>query len=96
MRFEVLVLTTVLGTVSAPSTGAGAQIDQKKAPAQQIEEALSALPESMREDATVEGFDDSGNLVVLREGSSSITCRADDPGVRAWIVHCYRRSSKRS
>ena len=26
---------------------------------------------------------------MLREGSSSITCRADDPSVRAWIVHCY-------
>ena len=89
MRIEVLVLTTVLGMVSAPPTGAGAQIEQKKAAEQQIEEALSALPESMREDATVKGFDESGSLVVLREGSSAITCRADDPSVRAWIVHCY-------
>ena len=90
MRVEVLVLTTALGLgMSAASEGAGAQIEQKKAAEQQIEEALSALPESMREDATVKGFDESGSLVVLREGTSSITCRADDPSVRVWIVHCY-------
>ena len=81
MRIDSLVLTTVLGMVNAPPTGAGAQIDQKKAADQQIEEALSALPESMREDATVKRFDESGSLVVLREGSSAITCRTDDPRV---------------
>ena len=89
MRIDVLIVTTVLGDRERAVHRCRSSNRTEKAAEQQIEEALSALPESMRADATVKGFDDSGSLVVLREGSSSITCRADDPSVRAWIVHCY-------
>lgn len=57
--------------------------------AQQIEEALSALPEALREDATVYGYDADNQLVQLREGRGDITCRADDPTVRSFIIECY-------
>ena len=85
---RIAALTAVLLSAS----NADAQIDQTKSPEQQIEEALSALPETMRENVQVEGFDEDGNLVVHREGTSHITCRADDPEVRAWVVSCYPKS----
>jgi hypothetical protein len=73
----------VLGLLVTP------QIDQRKTPEQQIEEAVSALPPSMQDDAAVMGYDEAGALVELRAGTNGITCRADDPTVRAWIVVCY-------
>lgn len=85
-RITAVAVATVFSAVSH------AQIDQKKAPEQQVDEALSALPESMREDVTVKGFDESGALVVLREGTSDLECRSDDPAVRSWVVTCYPKS----
>jgi len=88
----------IIATMAAVTIGFGAsaygQIDQTKTEEEQIEEALSALPDSMREDVAVRGFDASGNPVLLREGSSAIECRADDPNVRAWSVTCYPPSLK--
>lgn len=88
MKIRFIVLAVVLGM----SSGVFAQIDQHKTPEQQIEEALSALPESLQDDVRVEGFDEAGNPTVLREGSSHIICHADDPNVRAWTVSCFPKS----
>lgn len=88
VRFELIGVVIVLAT---PWLAFG-QINQVKTPEQQIEEALSALPESMRDDVAVHGFDEAGEPAVLREGSSHIACRADDPNVRAWAVTCYPES----
>ena len=87
MRLAIATPFVVLGSLLA-SAGA-AQIDQKKSAEEQIEEALSALPESLRDDVRVKGFDDAGELVVLRDGTAALECRADDPSVRAWQVVCY-------
>lgn len=88
MKAKFIVLVAALIT-----TGVGfAQIDQQKTPEQQIEESLSALPESLRDDVRVEGFDESGNPVTLREGTSHIICHADDPNVRSWTVTCFPKS----
>ena len=46
----------------------------------------------MRDDVRVEGFDEAGNPVTLREGTSHIACRADDPNVRSWTVTCFPKS----
>lgn len=91
-EFVVLVLALIILCVAFAPCGAFAQIDQNKTPEQQIEEALSALPESMRDDVTVEGFDGDGSPITLQEGSSHIVCHADDPNVRAWTVTCFPRS----
>tara|TARA_Y100001949_G_C15917164_1_gene299558 strand:- start:8 stop:577 length:570 start_codon:yes stop_codon:yes gene_type:complete len=57
---------------------------------QQIEEAVNPLPESMRESAAVWGYDDAGTLVLLREGTSNISCIANDASVlRGYVVTCY-------
>ena len=92
MFIVLVVALVVMGVVgSAPSVGS-AQIDQQKSPEQQIEEALGALPESMRDDVRVEGFDEVGDPVTLREGTSHIICHADDPRVRSWTVTCFPKS----
>ena len=70
----------------------GTVLGQDDSTAQQIEEALAALPETLREDATVHGYNASNELVTLQEGSGDITCRADDPSVRSFIVACYPSS----
>ena len=65
-KFIVLAVTLVILFVGFTPYVVIAQIDQKKTPEQQIEEALGALPESMRDDVRVEGFDEAGNPVTLR------------------------------
>ena len=60
-------------------------------PERQIVEALSPLPETMREGVAVKGFSDAGDFVTLREGTGLITCLADDPAVRAFTVTCYHQ-----
>ena len=92
VKFIVLVVTLVISGLSFASGLGFAQIDQQKTPEQQIEESLSALPESLRDDVRVEGFDESGNPVTLREGTSHIVCHADDPNVRSWTVTCFPES----
>lgn len=82
----------VIATVLVMTSDALAQIDQQKTAEEQIEEALSALPESLRQGVRVDGFDDAGNPTTLREGTSHIVCRADDPNVRAWAVTCFPKS----
>ena len=91
-KFIVLVVGLVILGVGFTPYVVFAQIDQKKTPEQQIEEALDALPESMRDDVKVEGFDEAGDPVILREGTSHITCHADDPNVRSWTVTCFPKS----
>ncbi|MDP6608798.1 MAG: hypothetical protein QF463_07015 [Vicinamibacterales bacterium] len=80
-----VVVSVVVGLTP---TGAAAQPVSAE---QQIEEGLSPLPEAMRDDAAVKGYDASGALVTLREGAGLLTCIADDPAVRAYTVTCFHR-----
>jgi hypothetical protein len=58
----------------------------------QIEAAVQAAPESMRDDATVRGYTDDGTITTLREGSGSLVCLADDPTDDGFHVSCYHES----
>ncbi|MEZ4416289.1 MAG: hypothetical protein R3E10_11140 [Gemmatimonadota bacterium] len=60
--------------------------------AQQITAALLAAPEEKRDAATVLGFDRSGALVTLRQGSGDLVCLADTPGDDTFSVACYHES----
>ena len=55
----------------------------------QIKTAVLAAPEDQRENATVYGYDDSGNLVPLRKGNGNLICIADDPAQKGVNVACY-------
>lgn len=69
---------------------------QIKSPALQIEESIRALPYSMRENATVIGFNQQGERVVLKNGTNDMTCWADSPGPDspkgAFYVVCFPKS----
>jgi len=58
---------------------AGLQANAGPSADQQIHESLRALPESLRDGATVVGYNDSGERVTLKKGSNGMTCWADDP-----------------
>jgi len=55
----------------------------------QIKSAVMAAPESMRDDATVFGYNDQGELILLRESSGGLTCLADNPSNKGFSVSCY-------
>jgi len=58
----------------------------------QILGATAAAPEDRREGAEVLGYDEQGDLVVLRQGSNELICMADEPGDELFRVACYHRS----
>lgn len=106
-----LLLVLVAGTVAfglARSGSAGIGLDQHVAAASEeemdaeakIENAMTAAPSSISADATILDFemDDAGKFVVLREGSNSWSCFADQPGTpsndpmcldQAWMDWMY-------
>lgn len=55
-----------------------------------IAEAVSALPEVMRDGAEVRAFRD-GELVKIREGTNGLVCLGDDPAREGWHVACYHK-----
>ncbi len=59
---------------------------------QQVAAAVKPLPEEKQEGATVKGYDETGDLVTLREGSSELICLADDPADDRFHVACYHES----
>lgn len=57
----------------------------------QIRTAVLAAPEEEREACEVLGYNDSGELITLREGSNNLICLADDPAKDGFSVACYQR-----
>ncbi|SDL34516.1 hypothetical protein SAMN04488034_103262 [Salinimicrobium catena] len=60
-------------------------------PEVQIKTAVLAAPEDLRDGAMVYGYDDSGKMVVLREGTNNLMCLADDPAKKGISVSCYSK-----
>lgn len=90
-----LALSGATGLAQAP---AGAPADAPNKPvtiapaAQQIAAALLPAPADMRASATVLGYDASGKLVTLRQGTGALVCLASDPRREQFHVACYHRS----
>lgn len=57
----------------------------------QIKTAVLAAPEDQRDNAMVYGYDNSGKMVVLREGTNNLVCLADDPNKEGISVSCYSK-----
>jgi hypothetical protein len=73
-------------------TPAGAALSaQAKSDVRQIADAVSPLPEPMREAAAVRGYRGDG-LVPLRDGTNGMICLADDPGREGFHAACYHQS----
>lgn len=56
---------------------------------QQITAAVAAAPQAMRDSAAVLGYDSTGEIITLREGTNELTCLADNPGDERFHVACY-------
>ena len=79
--------TCFLGlTIAAPSAAA-----QQKPVAHQVAEAVSPLPEPLRDGATVRSFANDGTLVTIRAGTNMMICLADDPMREGFHAACYHR-----
>lgn len=57
----------------------------------QIKTAALAAPGEDREAVKVLGYDEKGEMVVLREGTNNLVCLADDPKSDGISVSCYNK-----
>ena len=57
----------------------------------QLKYALLAAPADRRDSATVYGYNDAQELVLLRKGTNELVCIADDPKQAGFSVACYHR-----
>lgn len=57
----------------------------------QIEIALLAAPEELREEASVLGYNEQGKLTLLKKGTNAMICLADDPKIEGLNVACYHK-----
>ena len=84
---HLFLLTAVTG--QAPATPAPAAAAAP--PDVQIAAAVQAAPEDRRAGAAVFGYDASGALVTLRDGTNDLVCLADDPKADGFSVACYHK-----
>ena len=57
----------------------------------QIKTALLAAPEDKRDGATVYGYSQNNELVILKTGTNELICVADDPLHPEFSVACYHK-----
>lgn len=57
----------------------------------QIKTATLPAPEADKESAMVYGYDEDGEMTVLREGTNNLVCLADDPKKEGISVACYSK-----
>lgn len=57
----------------------------------QITTAVLPAPEAEKDNAMVYGYNNQGELIVLREGSNNLICLADDPKKEGISVSCYSK-----
>ncbi len=82
MKIQLTFLFGVMSTIAAaqtPSTDV------------QIKTALLAAPEEQRAGATVYGYNEKNEFVVLRKGTNEMYCLADDPAQSGLNVSCYHK-----
>ncbi len=84
MKLVTSLLTLLLPTLLfAQSTVLPAEI--------QIKTASLAAPEELRDGVMVYGYNDEGEMVVLRKGTNHLVCLADDPNKEGISVSCYSK-----
>jgi hypothetical protein len=69
-------------------TSVDAQVPSKEV---QIKTAILAAPAELREGATVYGYEKKGELTIIRKGTNSMICLADDPDQQGLSVSCYHK-----
>jgi hypothetical protein len=61
-------------------------------PKDQIGAAVLAASEEQRADATVLGYDASGKLTTIRQGTNEMICLADNPEKAGLNIACYHKN----
>ncbi len=69
-----------------------AKKNKKLSKEEQIASAILAAPMEARDSAKVYGYDQNGELIVLREGENSFICIADNPNKKGFEVVSYHSS----
>jgi hypothetical protein len=85
MRYLFFIAATL---VFACATMAQPKIASKEV---QIKSALLAAPEAKRDSATVYGYAENNNMVLLKQGTNELVCIADDPLQPGFSVACYHK-----
>ncbi|MGI9552826.1 MAG: hypothetical protein ACR2MT_16600 [Aurantibacter sp.] len=57
----------------------------------QIKTATLPAPEADKEGAMVYGYNENGEMIVLREGNNNLVCIADNPNNEGISVACYSK-----
>jgi hypothetical protein len=57
----------------------------------QINTAVLAAPSDQRADATVYGYNEKNEFVIIRQGKNEMVCLADDPSQPGLSVSCYHK-----
>jgi hypothetical protein len=57
----------------------------------QIKGAVLAAPTELREGAQVMGYNEKGELVIIRKGTNEMICIADDPKQEGFSAACYHK-----
>jgi len=60
-------------------------------PEVQIKLAVLAAPDELRDKAMVYGYNDKGEMIVLRKGENEMICLGDDPNQPGLNVSCYHK-----
>ena len=84
-------MTSLIAVLLTGWWGQAAAAPKTPAPDVQIAAAVLAAPEDRRAGATVLGYDTSGAVVTLRQGSNDLVCLGDDPRDDAFSVACYHK-----
>lgn len=58
----------------------------------QIKLALLAAPESLKEHATIYGYNDKEEFVIVRQGTNELVCLTDDLRQKGFNASCYHQS----
>ncbi len=83
---STFVLTAIL--LAAIATHADGSAEER------IAQAVAALPEALRDGATVLSFDENGDSSILRQGTNNMLCWADEPTER-FLVSCFPKSKEK-
>jgi hypothetical protein len=57
----------------------------------QVKLAVLAAPDELRDKAMVYGYNEKGELIILRKGENEMICIADDPAQSGLNVSCYHK-----
>lgn len=83
------LVAVVAAAILIPCAALGQQAWSGLSSDVQIRLAVQAAPEELRDGATVQGYDASGTLTTLREGTNGLICMAPNPEARQLEVSCH-------